>query len=187
MNDEESLLWVASTHAQADTAIRALHQAGIDLRKLSLIGKGYHSEEHPLGFYNVGERMRTWGGIGAFWGGLWGLLLAPVVFALPGVGVVALAGPVVSALFGALEGAVTVGALAAVSAALSSIGVAKDEIIRYSHALTADNYVLLMHGDAFEVAKARRALATSRPTTEATVLPLQPATVSATAATTVPG
>ena len=71
---------------------------------MSLVGKGYHSEEHPVGFYTVGDRIKTWGGIGAFWGDIWGLLLAPAVFFLPGLGLMAMAGPVVTALVSALEG-----------------------------------------------------------------------------------
>ena len=90
--------FVYRTHLEADEAIQSLHRAGFDVKKLSVIGKGYHSEEHALGFYTAGDRIRTWGATGAFWGGVWGLLLAPAVFFLPGLGLVAMAGPVVAAL-----------------------------------------------------------------------------------------
>src|SRR5450432_1997562 len=109
MENETSPAYVFNTHVEAEAAIRLLSKSGFDMKKLSLVGKGYHSEEHPVGFYTVGDRIKTWGGIGAFWGGLWGLLLAPAVFFLPGIGLMAMAGPVVSALLGALEGAVVVG------------------------------------------------------------------------------
>jgi hypothetical protein len=80
------------------------------------VGKGYHSEEHPIGFYTAGDKIKTWGGIGAFWGGIWGLRLAPAVFFLPGLGLVAMAGPLVAALVGALEGALVVGGASALLA-----------------------------------------------------------------------
>jgi hypothetical protein len=158
MEKENSSVFVFNTHSEAEDAIRSLGRSGFDVKKLSLVGKGYHSEEHPVGFYTAGDRIKSWGGVGAFWGGIWGLLLAPAVFFLPGVGLVAMAGPVVSALVGALEGAVVVGGVSALGAALTQIGVPKDEVIKYETALKADKYVLLVHGSADEIAKARTVL-----------------------------
>jgi hypothetical protein len=43
------------------------------MKNLSVVGKGYHTEEKVIGFYNVGDRVKFWGSRGAFWGGLWGL------------------------------------------------------------------------------------------------------------------
>lgn len=133
-------------------------KSGFDVKKLSLVGKGYHSEEHPVGFYTVGDRVKAWGGMGAFWGSIWGMLMAPAVFFLPGLGLVALAGPLVSLLVGALEGAVVVGGISALGAAMSRIGVSNDEIIKYETALKADKYVLMVHGTPDEIAKAHTVL-----------------------------
>ena len=162
METIESSVFVYNTHAEAEEAIRTLSRAGVDVKKLSLVGKGYHTEEHPVGFYTSGDRIKAWGGTGAFWGGIWGLLLAPAVFFLPGIGMVAMAGPVVATLVGALEGAVVVGGLSALGAALTTAGVNKDEVIRYETALKADKYVLMVHGNAEESAKARSVLANSK-------------------------
>jgi hypothetical protein len=116
-----------------------------------------------LGLYTAGDRILSWGRTGALWGGFWGLLLAPAAFVLPGLGLVAMAGPVVSALFGALEGAVVVGGLSALGAALITIGVPQDLVVKYEAALKADRYVLMLHGSAAEVAKARAAIASCNP------------------------
>lgn len=151
--------YVFNTHVEAEDAIRLLGKSGFDVQKLSLVGKGYHSEEHPVGFYTAGDRIKSWGGPGAFWGGIWGLLFAPAVFFLPGLGLVAMAGPFVAALVSGLEGAVVVGGLSALGAALSQVGVPADEIIKYETALKVDKYVLMIHGDTEEVAKARATLA----------------------------
>jgi hypothetical protein len=162
MNNDESLLCVSNTHAQADEAVAALIRAGIDVKSLSLIGKGYHREEHPIGFYTSGDRIKAWAGTGAgtgaFWGGVLGLLNAPAIFVLPGLGLITMAGPIVAALFGALEGAVLLGGASALGAALTRIGVPEKTVIRYEMALNADHYVLIMHGEAREVAKARSVL-----------------------------
>ena len=154
--------YVFNTHVEAEEAIHALSRAGFDVKKLSLIGKGYHSEEHPIGFYSTGDRIKAWGGMGAFWGGIWGLLLTPAVFFLPGLGLVALAGPVVAALVSALEGAVVVGGLSALGVALTQIGVPKDQVLKYETALKADNYVLMVHGSAEEIAKASSVLESAK-------------------------
>jgi hypothetical protein len=45
---------------EAEEAIRLLSQSGFDVKKLSLVGKGYHSEEHPIGFYSTGDRIKVW-------------------------------------------------------------------------------------------------------------------------------
>jgi hypothetical protein len=162
METSQSSVYVYNTHMEAEEAIRALGRSGFDVTKLSLVGKGYHSEEHPVGFYTAGDRIKAWGSAGAFWGGLWGLLLAPAVFFLPGIGLIAMAGPVVATLVGALEGAVVVGGLSALGAALTTIGVPKEQVIRYETALKADKYVLMVHGSAEESAKARSVLASSK-------------------------
>ena len=148
MENEISPAYVFNTHTEAEEAIQTLGQSGFDVKKLSLIGKGYHSEEHPLGFYTVGDKIKSWGGMGAFWGGIWGLLLAPAVFILPGLGLVAMAGPVVASLVGFLEGAVLVGGASALGAALTQIGVPKNKVVKYETALKVDKYVLLVHGNA---------------------------------------
>jgi hypothetical protein len=162
MKMEDSYLYIFNTHGEAEGAIRCLGASGFDVKKLSLVGKGYHSEEHPVGFYTLGDRIKTWGGIGAFWGGFWGLLLAPAVFFLPGLGLIAMAGPVVAALVGALEGAVVVGGLSALGGALVELGLPKDQVIKYETALKADKYVLMVHGNAAEVANAHAVLSDSK-------------------------
>ena len=159
MSNPDSAFFVFDTHAAAEDAIRTLSQSGFDMKKLSLVGKGYHSEEKPMGFYTTGDRIKAWGSSGAFWGGIWGMLLAPAVFVLPGLGVVGMAGPIVATLVGALEGAVVVGGLSALGAALTQVGVPKDQVIKYEAALKVDKYLLVVHGSAEDQEKARSVLA----------------------------
>jgi hypothetical protein len=156
--DHPQPFYIFNTHVEAEEAIQTLNRSGFDVKKLSLVGKGYHSEEHPLGFYSLGDKVKAWGGMGAFWGGIWGLLLAPGVFILPGVGLVAMAGPLVAALVGALEGAVIVGGMSALGAGLTQIGVPKDQIIKYETAIKADKYVLMVHGNEADATRASEVL-----------------------------
>jgi hypothetical protein len=130
---------------------------------LSIVGKGSHTDEHVVGYYNAGDRMKYWGKTGAFWGGFWGLLFGAAFFAIPGLGPVLAAGPVVSWIVGALEGAVVFGGLSAVGAGLYSMGIPKDSVLRYELALKTDKYLLMVHGTASEVVRARDIIETTQP------------------------
>jgi hypothetical protein len=163
MNEQSNAVAVYDSHIQAEEALRKLSTASFDIKKLSIIGKGYHSEESVVGYYTTGDRMKSWGGIGAFWGGLWGLLFGAGLFLIPGVGPVLVAGPILAALVGALESAVVVGGLSALTAALVSMGIPKDKSIKYEADVKADKYLLVVHGTAEEVERTRAILAETSP------------------------
>lgn len=151
-------VFVFDTHAQAEGAIRKLAHSGFNMQQLSIIGKGYHSEEQPMGFYTVGDRIQSWGGTGALWGGIWGILMAPALFFFPGLGLVGMAGPIVSVIVSALEGAVVVGGLSVVGAALAEIGASKDQVIKYEAELKVEKFLLVVHGNAREQESAHEIL-----------------------------
>ena len=153
---KNAMVAVYNTHIEAEAGIKELQRAGFAMNKLSIVGKDYHSDEHVVGYYNTGDRMRYWGKLGAFWGGIWGLLFGSAFFAIPGFGPVLVAGPLVAWLVGALEGAVVVGGLSAIGAALYSIGIPKDSILKYETALKAGKYVIVAHGTSDEVANAKK-------------------------------
>jgi hypothetical protein len=157
MKDVHSVVGVYDTHTLAESAVRELQRGGFDMQRLSIIGKGYQTEERPMGFYTTGDRMKSWGGIGAFWGGLWGLLFGSAFFWIPGIGPLAVAGPIVHLMASALEGAVLVGGVSALGAALAGLGLSKEQIIKYEQDLKADRYLLFVHGSK-EDADAARAL-----------------------------
>jgi len=153
---KNAMVAVYNTHIEAEAAIKELQKAGFAMKKLSIVGKDYHSDEHVVGYYNTGDRMRYWGKLGAFWGGIWGLLFGSAFFAIPGFGPILVAGPLVAWLVGALEGAVVVGGLSALGAGLYSIGIPKDSVVKYETAIKAGKYVLVAHGTADEVASAKK-------------------------------
>lgn len=144
-----------NTHTEAEDAVKELQRSGYDMKKLSIIGKDYHAEEHVVGYYNTGDRVKYWGKLGAFWGGFWGLLFGSAFIVVPGIGPLVIGGPLVAWIIGALEGAVIVGGLSAVGAALYGIGIPKDSILKYETSLKANQYLLVVHGSAEAVEKAR--------------------------------
>src|ERR1022692_1261927 len=129
MSKTNSVVAVYETHGQAEEAVKELQRSGCDMKKLSIVGKDYHTEENVVGYYNAGDRMKYWGSMGAFWGGLWGLLVGAAFFVIPGSGPVLVAGPLAASIIAALEGAVAVGGLSAIGAGLYSLGIPKDSIV----------------------------------------------------------
>jgi uncharacterized membrane protein len=158
-----SVVAIYETHSHAEEVVKELQRSGFDMKKISIVGKDYHTEEHVVGYYNAGDRMKYWGKLGAFWGGIWGMLFGAAFFAIPGIGPVLVAGPLVTWIVGALEGAVVMGGLSAIGAGLYSIGIPKDSVLKYETALKSDKFLLLAHGTADEVAEAKDIIQTTHP------------------------
>ena len=165
MNKENSIVAIYPSHTAAEVAVKDLQQADFDMKKLSIVGRDYHTDEHVVGYYNTGDRMKAWGKTGAFWGGLWGLLFGSAFFWIPGLGPLLVAGPLATWIVGALEGAAVVGGLSALGAGLFSLGIPKDSIVRYETAIKTGKFVLIAHGSAEDVARARKILDLTEPET----------------------
>ena len=163
MAKENAAIAVYDTHIQAEAAIKELQKSGIDMKKLSILGKDYHAEENVVGYYNAGDRMKFWGKLGAFWGGLWGLLFGSALFFIPGIGHIVALGPVGGMIVGALENAVIVGGLSALGAGLFSVGIPKDSVVKYETAVKADKFLVIVHGTEDEVTKAKEIIKTTDP------------------------
>ena len=133
------------------------------MKKLSIVGRDQHTDKHVIGYYNAGERMKYWGKMGAFWGGLWGMLFGSAFFLIPGVGPLLVAGPLVAWIIGALEGAVVVGGLTAVGAGLFNLGIPKNSILTYETALKTDKFVLIAHGSMDNTTRAKEILQRTNP------------------------
>ena len=156
--NENSAVGVFSSHQDAESAVKELEKSGFDMKKLSVIGKDYHSEENVIGYYNTGDRMASWGKFGLFWGWIWGLLFGSAFFVIPGLGPIIVGGPLVGWIVNALELSLVTGGLTAVGGALASIGIPKDSVIRYETALKADKFVVIVHGTLQEAEKAKHIL-----------------------------
>ena len=126
------------------------------------------SKENVVGYYNAGDRVKYWGKLGAFCGGLWGLLFGSAFLFVPGIGPIAVGGPLVSWIVGALEGAAVVGGISVVGAALYSLGIPKDSVLKYETSLKANKFLLLVHGTSAEVERAGEILRAGQ-ATETTV------------------
>ena len=50
MSIQNSVVAVYPTHTEANQAVKELQRGGIDMHKLSIGGKGYHTGEHAVGY-----------------------------------------------------------------------------------------------------------------------------------------
>ena len=165
MDIVNSVIAVFPTHPTAEDAVRKLADSGFDVKRLSVVGKGYHTDEKVTGFYNTGDRVKLWGSRGAFWGGLWGLFFGGLFLTIPVIGHVVVLGYLAVAVVSAIEGAVLTGGLSALGAALFSIGIPKDSVLKYETAIKADGFLVMAHGDSAEIERAKSILAAANPST----------------------
>jgi hypothetical protein len=163
MEITDSVVAVFTDHQTAEAAIKKLTDGGFEMKQLSVVGKGYHTDEKVVGFYNTGDRVKFWGTRGAFWGGFWGLFFGGLFMTIPLVGHVVVLGYLATIAVSGLENAVLVGGLSALGAAIYSIGVPKDSVLQYETAIKADGFLVMAHGTPGEVARAKAILGTANP------------------------
>jgi hypothetical protein len=163
MHDEQIAIAVYPSHDVAEAAIMKLHRGGFDMQRLSIVGRGYHLEEHVAGFVSVADRAKFFGTWGAAWGGLAGLLFGASLLVVPVLGHVIVLGPLAAALAGGVEGAVLGGGIGALAATLVSLGVPKNSVLRYEREVAADRFLVVAHGTAAEIARAREILGADAP------------------------
>jgi hypothetical protein len=149
-----------TTTRRRKEAVKAPQRSGFDIKKLSVVGKDYHTDEQVVGYYNAGDRIKYWGK----WGGFWGLLFGAAFFWVPAIGPVLVGGPLAAWIVAGLENALVVGGLSAIGAGLYSIGIPKDSIVTYETAIKAGQFLVVAHGTAAETAEARSILSTLKPT-----------------------
>ncbi len=148
MEISDAVVAVFTDHNAAEVAVKKLSAAGFDIKNLSVVGKGYHTDEKVIGFYNVGDRIKFWGTRGAYWGGLWGLFFGGLFMTIPVVGHIVVLGYLATIAISAIERAVMVGGLSALGAAFYSIGIPKDSVVQYETAVKADGFLVTAHGTA---------------------------------------
>ena len=142
---------VYDCHTRAEAAVTALRRAGFNMKKISIIGRDYHIEEHVVGLLNAGDQAKIFDKLGAFWGGLMGVLSGSAMMFLPGVGHVIVLGPLAAGRGWVLH----------VAGALMAVGIPKDSVLRYEAALKADKFMLVVHGGVQEIKRAQELLKTS--------------------------
>ena len=57
-----SIVAIYPSHMAAERAVKELQQSGFDMKKLSIVGRDFHTDEHVVGYYNSGGFSRFFSG-----------------------------------------------------------------------------------------------------------------------------
>jgi len=49
MTKNESVVAIYPSHTAAEAAVKELQRSGFDMKKLSIVGREYHTDEHVVG------------------------------------------------------------------------------------------------------------------------------------------
>jgi Heat induced stress protein YflT domain len=157
-NGQATVIAVYPDHASAEAAVRRLQDDGIPMQNISIIGKDFQAVEKPLGFVTTGTVAKEGAKVGAWAGGIFGLLVRAAFLILPGVGPMIAFGPLSVALLGGLEGALAGAAFGGLSGALIGLGVSQDKAIRYESQVKAGKFLVTLQGDGPQIQRAKSLL-----------------------------
>jgi Heat induced stress protein YflT domain len=158
---EQSVIGVYDMMAQAEGAVRELDAANFPITHVSIVSQNPQSEKEVVGYISVEDIAKRGLITGAWAGGLLGLLTGAAFLWIPGFGPLIVAGKLASLLLGVLsgmEGAVVGSAYGGVLGTLAGWGVSKEHIFKYEEHVRAGKHLVIVHGDAEEVVRARSIL-----------------------------
>lgn len=156
MPTENATVAVCDSPAEADRALRELRKAGFETGSVSVAARDGARQKAVACYYQAGAGMRCCGHSGAFWNGVWAMLPGWAILEIPDLGGLLVAGRLAEWVVAGLENAAIFSGLSALGAALYSIGIPKEAIAEYEAALAEEKYLVIAHGPAGEVARAKR-------------------------------
>jgi hypothetical protein len=172
-----SVYCLSSSTSQASAIVASLKTAGFSDNDISVLmadrsgTRDFAHEQHT----KAPEGAVAGAGIGGTTGGVLGLLAGIGTLAIPGVGPLIAAGPIMAALSGIAVGA-TVGGL---TGALIGMGIPELEAKRYEGKLASGNVLLSIHAeDSDEVKRAKDILEAQGATDISTASEKSPPTVN---------
>jgi hypothetical protein len=155
MSTQNSVVGIYHTMEAAEQAIHTLDRAGFPLKQVSIVAQNLETEKEIHGYITAGDVAMSSAGTGAWVGGLFGLLIGAAFIWVPGFGPLMVAGPLAAMLLGGMEGAVFGAAGGGLLGVLVGWGVSKQHILKYEEKVKSGKYLLIAHGDAEQVSKAR--------------------------------
>ncbi|MGO0122450.1 general stress protein [Desulfothermobacter acidiphilus] len=158
---EKSVVAIYETVDAAEAAVKKLIEQGFPAQRVSVIARDLGSgTEKVHGFAITGDVAKSGAGIGAWVGGIFGLLVGAGFFWLPAVGPVLVAGSLTSLFLGGLAAGAAEGGLLG---ALIGLGMSHNHVAKYEEKLKEGKCLVVAHGSAEEVAKAKDVLKATSP------------------------
>ena len=153
---KNALVKVYDNYDSAAKAVNLLLNGGVLKKYISVIGKGEQEEKNEFEYNKERDNIIFWGEQGAFWGGLWGLLMGGILFWAPGVGPIVATGQILTAIAGMAGGAVMFGAAGAMTAWFVELGIEKSLAQKYGDMIQDNKILVIVHGDEDAVAIAKK-------------------------------
>ena len=144
----KAVFCIAKNLDQTETIVNNLHTAGFSTNDISVLfpdkstTKDFAHEKHT----KAPEGAAIGGSVGLGTGAVLGLLAGIGALAIPGVGPLIAAGPIMGALSGAAVGAATGG----VAGALIGLGIPEYEAKRYEGKITGGSALISVHTESSE-------------------------------------
>jgi hypothetical protein len=160
---ESSVVGVYTSVDAAEEAVRELGKGGFPIQHVSIVARDLGSEKTIHGYVTSCDVAKSSARTGAWVGGLFGLLAGAAFLWVPGVGPLIVAGSLTAALLGGVEGAVAGAAVTGLLGWLTSLGISKEHILKYEESVKAGKYLVIAHGSADDVRKAKQILEGTRP------------------------
>jgi hypothetical protein len=159
MLQENAIVAVYTDSQRAHEAVTELAKTGFNLSQLSLAGIVAPGRQMAVACYSDGTHVKCWGELSGLWNSLCAVIKGWAFLNLPGIGPILVSGPLALWIVAALDNAAIFGNLSVFGATLYSIGIPKERVQYYESALKDGNYLLIAHGPAREMTRARRVLA----------------------------
>lgn len=102
---DQGTVAVYDSMQDATAAVQRLGEAGFPIEHVSIITQNLESTTSVHGFVTTGDVAKSSAGVGAWVGGIFGLLTGAALLIVPGVGLLVVAGSLAAALLGTAKGA----------------------------------------------------------------------------------
>jgi hypothetical protein len=145
---KKAVIGILDTHAQAETIVEALTKAGVSTNDISVLFPDKRGSQDFAHEHNTTAPEGAVAGVGAggLIGGTIGLLAGIGALAIPGLGPLIAAGPLMATLSGAAAGA----AFGGITGALVGMGIPELEAKIYEGKLRGGNILLAVHVESAE-------------------------------------
>ena len=151
---KQSVVASYGSHDGAEEAVRQLQRSDVPMDHISIIGRDWQVREDVQGFYHPGDAIEAGAKQGAWCGGFFGLFLGMGMFIVPVAGAVLVLGPLAGLIAGAISGA----GLGALVSGLMTLGIPKDQALKYQERLEAGEFLVVVNGSAAETTRAHAVL-----------------------------
>jgi hypothetical protein len=153
-----AIVAVLDSYAQAEASLMQLGVSGFEMSKVSVAARDYQPGRQVAGCYGERGAAKYWGQGGEFWTGAWRALSGWAIFWRSEGGPLLVAGPLSGWIKAACENSAVFGGLDPLGAALYGLGIPREAVLRCESAVRAEKILLVAHGAAEDISKARQIL-----------------------------